>query len=59
VYEHGEPFYNFRGLRQYKEKFRPEWRPRFLASAGGFALPGAVASVTALVSGGLDGVVRK
>ena len=59
VYEHGEPFYNFRGLRQYKEKFRPEWRPRFLASAGGLALPGAVASITALVSGGLDGVVRK
>jgi phosphatidylglycerol lysyltransferase len=59
VYDHGEPFYNFRGLRQYKEKFRPEWRPRFLAAAGGLALPGAVASITALVSGGLDGVVRK
>jgi phosphatidylglycerol lysyltransferase len=29
VYAHGESFYNFRGLRQYKEKFHPEWRPRF------------------------------
>ena len=39
VYEHGEAFYNFRGLRNYKEKFRPEWRPRFLASPGGLSLP--------------------
>jgi phosphatidylglycerol lysyltransferase len=59
VFAHGEPFYNFRGLRQYKEKFRPEWRPRFIASPGGLALPEAVASITALVSGGLDGVLRK
>jgi phosphatidylglycerol lysyltransferase len=59
VYEHGEAFYNFRGLRTYKEKFRPEWRPRFLASPGGLALTGDVASITALVSGGLDGVLRK
>lgn len=59
VYEHGEAFYNFRGLRSYKEKFRPEWRPRFLASPGGLALPGDVASITALVSGGLDGVLRR
>ena len=47
------------GLRSYKEKFRPEWRPRFLASAAGSRYPGDVASITALVSGGLDGVVRK
>ncbi|MFL5618769.1 MAG: bifunctional lysylphosphatidylglycerol flippase/synthetase MprF [Gemmatimonadaceae bacterium] len=59
VYEHGEAFYNFRGLRSYKEKFRPEWRPRFLASPGGLSLTGDVASITALVSGGLDGVLRK
>ncbi|PYP76623.1 MAG: hypothetical protein DMD35_17995, partial [Gemmatimonadetes bacterium] len=59
VYDHGEAFYNFRGLRSYKEKFRPEWRPRFLASPGGLALPGDVASITALVSGGIAGVVRK
>jgi phosphatidylglycerol lysyltransferase len=59
VYEHGEAFYNIRGLRTNKEKFRPEWRPRFLASPGGLSLPGDVASITALVSGGLDGVLRK
>lgn len=25
---HGEHFYNFQGLRQYKEKFDPVWEPR-------------------------------
>ncbi len=32
IYRHGEDFYNFEGLRQYKEKFFPEWRPRYLAA---------------------------
>ena len=39
LFQHGEHFYNFRGLRQYKEKFHPVWEPRYLASPGGFALP--------------------
>ncbi len=28
VYRHGEHFYNFQGLRQYKEKFGPVWEPK-------------------------------
>ena len=59
VYRHGEHFYHFRGLRQYKEKFDPEWEPRYLAAPGGLAIPRILANVTALVSGGLKGVVRK
>ena len=59
VYRHGEHFYHFRGLRQYKEKFDPEWEPRYLAAPGGLAIPRILANVTALVSGGLTGVVRK
>ena len=31
----GEHFYNFQGLRQYKEKFDPVWEPRYLACPGG------------------------
>jgi len=30
VYRHGEHFYNFQGLREYKDKFAPEWEPRTL-----------------------------
>jgi phosphatidylglycerol lysyltransferase len=59
LYRHGEHFYNFRGLRHYKEKFDPVWRPRYLASPGGLALPGVLTNVAALVSGGLLGVVSK
>jgi phosphatidylglycerol lysyltransferase len=59
VYRHGEHFYHFRGLRQYKEKFDPVWEPRYLATPGGLAIPRILANVTGLVSGGLSGVVRK
>ena len=34
VYGHGETFYNFKGLRTYKEKFHPEWEPHYLAYPG-------------------------
>ncbi len=59
LYRHGEYFYNFQGLRQYKEKFDPEWRPRYLAAPGGLRLPFVLANVAALVSRGLKGAVSR
>jgi phosphatidylglycerol lysyltransferase len=59
AYLYGEPFYNFQGLRQFKEKFHPEWSPKYLVSPGGLVLPRVVANVAALVSGGLRGVITK
>jgi phosphatidylglycerol lysyltransferase len=59
VFRHGEHFYNFQGLRQYKEKFDPVWEPRYLASPGGLAMPRILANVAALISGGLRGVVAR
>jgi phosphatidylglycerol lysyltransferase len=59
AFRHGEQFYNFQGLRKFKEKFHPAWSPRYLASPGGFALPRILADVAALISGGLRGVVTK
>src|SRR5215207_3717138 len=59
LYRQGERFYNFQGLRHYKEKFDPVWRAKYLASPGGLALPSVLANVTALVSGGLLGAVAK
>ncbi len=52
VYEHGEALYGFQGLRAFKEKFHPRWRPRYLAYEGGLALPRILADVSALVAGG-------
>ena len=45
----------FEGLRQFKEKFLPEWRPRYLAAPGRLALPGVLLDVTSLISGGMVG----
>ena len=59
LYRHGEHFYNFQGLRHYKEKFGPVWTPRYLASPGGLALPVALLDVTALVAGGVRAIVSK
>ncbi len=49
VFRHGDHFYSFEGLRQYKEKFDPTWTPKYLASPGGLALPQILADVTALI----------
>jgi len=59
LFSRGEPFYNFQGLRQYKEKFDPIWEPRYLASPGGLVLPRILTNVASLISGGLAGVVSK
>lgn len=59
LFAHGEHFYNFQGLRQYKEKYHPQWRPRYLASPGGLALPRILANVATLISGGIRGLVQK
>jgi phosphatidylglycerol lysyltransferase len=59
AYQHGEYFYNFQGLRHYKDKFDPEWRPRYIVCPPGRAVPGVLADLAALISGGLLGAVRK
>ena len=59
VMRYGEHFYNFKGLRQYKEKFDPVWTPKYLACPGGLGLPRILADIGALVSGGMKGIILK
>ena len=59
VQRYGEKFYAFEGLRKYKEKFQPVWRPRYLAAPDGLAMAGALLDVTSLISGGVGKVLRK
>lgn len=59
MYQHGEHFYNFQGLREYKEKFDPVWEARYLASPGGLTLPRILTNLASLISGGIKGVVAK
>ena len=59
LFAHGEEFYNFRGLRAFKEKFEPQWEPRYLATPGGVAPLLVLADIAALIAGGLKGVIAK
>ncbi|WP_286202858.1 bifunctional lysylphosphatidylglycerol flippase/synthetase MprF [Rhizobium lusitanum] len=59
VYKHGERFYHFTGLRAFKAKFQPQWQSRYLAVSNGTNPALALADITALVSGGFKGMVRK
>jgi len=59
LFRHGENFYNFQGLRGFKDKFDPVWEPRYLASPGGLALPFVLTRIAALVSGGVTGIVAR
>jgi phosphatidylglycerol lysyltransferase len=59
VFRFGEHFYNFEGLRQYKQKFEPQWAPRYLACKGGIELPAVLMDTIALISGGVKGLLRR
>ncbi|MFH1369937.1 MAG: bifunctional lysylphosphatidylglycerol flippase/synthetase MprF [Planctomycetota bacterium] len=59
LFRYSEHFYNFQGLRQYKEKFGPVWEPKYLATRGGLMLPRILANVASLISGGPKGIVAK
>jgi phosphatidylglycerol lysyltransferase len=56
---YGERYYNFQGVREFKEWFYPEWEPRFLVSPGGRSRPVVLANIAGLIGGGLGGVLRK
>jgi phosphatidylglycerol lysyltransferase len=59
LFRHGEHFYNFQGLHEYKDKFAPVWQPKYIACPRGLMLPRILTNVAALVSGGIKGVVAK
>jgi phosphatidylglycerol lysyltransferase len=59
VFRHGEHFYNFNGLRHYKQKFNPVWQPRYLACPRGLMLPRILTNLASLISGGITGVIAR
>ncbi|HDH50821.1 MAG TPA: bifunctional lysylphosphatidylglycerol flippase/synthetase MprF, partial [Nitrospirae bacterium] len=59
VFRHGEHFYNCQGLRQYKEKFDPEWQPKYVAYPCGLSLPRILTNIASLISRGPAGILTK
>ncbi len=57
VHAHGDRFYNFEGLRAFKQKFSPDWTPIYLACPSGMSAPSILYEVNILVSGGLKGLL--
>jgi phosphatidylglycerol lysyltransferase len=59
AYKLGEHFYNFQGLRAYKAKFAPAWKPKYLATRGGLSVGPVLLDVAALVSDDVRGIFVK
>lgn len=62
VTKYGKSYYNFTGLRNFKEKFNPTWEPRYIGietglRAGMRPIKG-LTDTTLLISGGLGSLVR-
>lgn len=56
LYQYGNTFYNFQGLRHYKEKYKPIWEPRYVAVPHELSLPSVLAAAAMLISKGPKGV---
>lgn len=55
IYRHGGHFYNFSGLRTFKDKFGPEWRPRYLATTSAYLPLVQITDAARLISRKHDG----
>ncbi len=53
IFHLGNDFYNFEGLHNFKDKFNPIWRPRYLAASSGLGSAAALLAATRLVNGGI------
>lgn len=60
IYKNGKRFYNFEGLRNFKNKFDPQWVPQYMATTQkGVSSFLTLVDIAALTSGGLKGVFKK
>ena len=51
LYQHMNQFYNFKSLHSFKEKFHPDWQPRYLIYPSRIALPDVIVALIRADSG--------
>jgi len=49
IYRHSEYFESLESLREWKERFHPRWRPKYIALSGSFSLPKVINSIIDLI----------
>lgn len=59
LFERGEEIYNFQGVRAYKGKYDPLWRPRYIAAPNKWSIPLVLADMGLLTSGGMAGLAKR
>ncbi|MFZ4618550.1 MAG: phosphatidylglycerol lysyltransferase domain-containing protein, partial [Rectinemataceae bacterium] len=59
IYNYVENIYGFKGLRKYKEKFRPVWSPVYIALPVTILAPWHIFKIALLASSGLRGIFLK
>ena len=59
IYRRGEEFYNFEGLRAFKQKFDPVWTPQYMACPTGLRCRKCCLTSTNLISGNPIRILRK
>jgi phosphatidylglycerol lysyltransferase len=56
IYDHIDQFYDFKGLHEFKDKYHPQWSPRYIAYPGATSLA-AVVLATVEADSGEDGIL--
>ena len=59
LFERGEDLYNFQGVRRYKDKYDPVWRPRYIGAPSKWRIPFMLAHVGLLSSGGMRALTKR
>lgn len=59
IFNHEKHFYNFKGLKLFKDKFKPEWEPVYITYAGHLIFPLVLKDIVSLTSGGIVSAIHK